>query len=87
MSSARAQADALTLLVANTKAGYYGVYHKPSQPKPYEAKVWRGGNRKHLGIAQSPEGQAAAKRAAAAAKRPSTSPIRRRIFTPTSSAS
>eukprot|EP00964_Phaeocystis_antarctica_P038395 scaffold21966_cov61-Phaeocystis_antarctica.AAC.3 len=74
--SARAEAEALTLLVANTKAGYYGVYHKPSQPKPYEAKVWRGGNRKNLGsfdtaeeaalcIAQSPEGQAAAKRAAA----------------------
>ena len=75
MSSARAEPEALTLLVANTKAGYYGVYHKPSQPKPYQAKVWRGGKQVYLGsfataeeaalcIARSPEGQAAAKRAA-----------------------
>ena len=48
-----------------------------SRPKPYQAQVWRDGKTVHLGyfataeeaalcIARSPEGQAAAKRAAAA---------------------
>ena len=51
--------------------------HKPGNPKPYQARVWRGGNYVHLGsfataeqaalcVARSPEGQEAAKRAAAA---------------------
>ena len=75
----QARAEGLTLLVAKNKAGYYGVHlHYPGQPKPYEAQVWRGGKTVHLGsfataeeaalcVARSPEGQAAAKRAAAPA--------------------
>ena len=66
----RSQADAegLTLLEADNKAGYFGVTHKPSKPKPYLARVWRGGKQVSLGhfataeeaalcIARSPEGQ------------------------------
>ena len=52
-------------------------FDKPGQPRPYVARVWRGGKRMHLGsfatadeaalcVARSPEGQAAAKRPAAA---------------------
>ena len=52
-------------------------FDKPGQPRPYVARVWRGGKRMHLGsfataeeaamcVARSPEGQAAAKRSAAA---------------------
>ena len=79
MWSAQAQAEGLTLLVAETKAGYYGVCHnQPGTPKPYQTKVWRGGKQVSLGcfataeeaalcIARSPEGQEAAQRAAAAA--------------------
>ena len=55
---------------------YFGVYHKPGKPKPYQAQVRRGGTTVQLGsfataeaaalcIARTPEGQAAAKRAAA----------------------
>ena len=51
---------------------------QPGQPKPYEARVRRGGKQVHLGtfvtaeeaalcVARSPEGQVAAKRAASAA--------------------
>ena len=74
-------AERLTLLVADNKAGYFGVHlSKPGQPKPYQAKVrrGRGGKEVHLGsfataeeaalcVARSPEGQAAAKKPAAAA--------------------
>ena len=61
----------LTLLVADNKTGYFGVHLvKPGQPKPYQAKVRRGGKVVHLGtfataeeaalcVARSPEGQAA----------------------------
>ena len=60
--------------------GYFAVCTKPGQSKPYQAHVWRGGKTVHLGsfataeeaalcIARSPEGQAAAERAAAAAER------------------
>ena len=79
MWSAQAEAEGLTLRVADSKTGYFGVHllSKPGQPKPYQAKVRRGGKSVHLGsfataeeaalcIARSPEGQAAAKRAAAA---------------------
>jgi hypothetical protein len=71
-------AEGLTLLKADNKTGYFGVkLHNPGQPKPYLARVTRSGNQVSLGyfataeeaalcIAQSPEGQAAAKRAAAA---------------------
>ena len=77
----QAQAEGLTLRVADNKAGYLNVYlSNPGQPKPYEARVSRGGTRVHLGrfvtaeeaalcVARSPEGQAsavAAERAAAA---------------------
>jgi hypothetical protein len=73
----QAQAEKLTLLVAENKTGYFGVnLHKPGQPEPYQAQVQRGGRRVHLGhfvtaeeaalcVARSPEGRAAAGRAAA----------------------
>jgi len=76
----QAQAEKLTLLVADNKSGYFGVHLvNPGQPKPYQARVQRGGKAVHLGyfstaeeavlcVARSPEGRAvAAKRAAAAA--------------------
>ena len=74
----QAEAEGLTLLVADNKASYFGVHlDKPGKPKPYLARVWRGGQQVSLGsfataeeaalcIARSPEGQAAAKQAAAA---------------------
>ena len=76
----RSQADAegLTLLKADNKTGYFGVYHNnPGKPKPYLARVSRGGKKVLLGsfataeeaalcIARSPEGLAAAQKAAAA---------------------
>eukprot|EP00964_Phaeocystis_antarctica_P099423 scaffold65263_cov50-Phaeocystis_antarctica.AAC.8 len=83
----RAQGEGLTLRVADNNSGYFGVcLVKPGQPKPYLASVSRGGKMVHLGsfvnaeeaalyVARSPEGQAVAKRAAAAAPpaRPLTS--------------
>jgi len=74
----QAQAEKLTLVVAESKTGYFGVSLKPSQPKPYQAQVWRGGKNVHLGmfataeeaalrVARSPEGRAAAAERAAAA--------------------
>ena len=76
----QAQAEKLTLLVADNKSGYFNVQlGKPGQPKPYQVRVWRGGEKVRLGsfataeeaalcVARSPEGRAeAAKRAAAAA--------------------
>ena len=71
----QAEAEGLTLLKADNKAGYFGVYHpSPGQPKPYQAQVRRGGKEVSLGsfataeeaalcIARSPEGQEAARRA------------------------
>ena len=76
--SAQAEAEGLTLLRAKSKTGYFGVQlNKPGQPKPYLARVWRGGKKVRLGsfataeeaalcVARSPEGQAAAQKAAAA---------------------
>ena len=73
-----ATAEELTLLLADNKAGYFGVsLVKPGKPKPYQAKVWRGGKQVHLGyfataqeaalcVAPTPEGQAAAAERAAA---------------------
>ena len=64
--------------MAETKTGYFGVHlNKPGRPKPYQAQVKRGGKQASLGgfataeeaalyVARSPEGQAAAGRAAAA---------------------
>ena len=78
MWSAQAEAEELTLLVADNKTGYFGVrLPKAGQPKPYQAEVRRGGKGVYLGsfataeeaalcIARSPEGQAvAAERVAA----------------------
>ena len=73
----RSEAQGLRLLVADNKTGYYGVYHHPGYPKPYEAQVSRGGTMVSLGyfataeeaapcVARSLEGRAAAKRSAAA---------------------
>ena len=73
----QAQGEGLVLRVADTTTGYFGVYHKPSRPKPYHARVTRGGKRVSLGsfataeeaalcVARSPKGQAAAQKAAAA---------------------
>ena len=75
----QAQAEGLTLRVAENKTGYFGVcLNKPGQHKPYTAQVSHGGKQVHLGsfvtaeeaalcVARSPEGQVAAERAAAAA--------------------
>ena len=83
----QSHAEGLTLLVADSKTGYLGVVHQPGRPKPYLARVCRGGEKVHLGsfatakeaalcVARSPEGQLAikrvAKRAAAAAPPPLT---------------
>ena len=70
----QAQAEGLTLRVANSKTGYWGVHlnpNKSSMYKPYLAQVWRGGKTVHLDsfttaeeaalcVARSPEGRAAA---------------------------
>ena len=75
MWRSQAEAEGLTLLVADNATGYYGVRHMPGKFKPYVAQVWRGGTMVYLGcfataeeaalcIARSPEGRAAAKRAA-----------------------
>ena len=74
----QAQAEKLTLLVADNSTGYFGVHlGKPGKPKPHQAQVRRGGKMVHLGyfvtaeeaalcVARTPEGRAAAGRAAAA---------------------
>ena len=75
--------ELLTLLVSVSKAanqtGYFGVYRiNASQPKPYQARVRRGGKQVSLGyfataeeaalcVARTPEGRAVEKRPASAA--------------------
>ena len=45
----QAEAEGLTLLVADNKAGYHGVHlDQRGKPKPYLAQVWRGG--KNVGV-------------------------------------
>ena len=72
----QAQAEELTLRVANNATGYLCVCHKPGRAKPYLAQMKSGGKNVYLGyfataeqaalcVARSPEGQAAAQRAAA----------------------
>ena len=68
MWSAQAQAERLTLLVADNTTGYFGVYLTfPGKRKPYQAKVSRTGKLVSLGyfataeeaalcVARSPEG-------------------------------
>eukprot|EP00964_Phaeocystis_antarctica_P036694 scaffold20950_cov46-Phaeocystis_antarctica.AAC.1 len=89
MWSAQAEAEGLTLLVAENKTGYFGVHLKnPGRPKPFAAQAWRDGNQVSLGcfataeeaalcVARSPEGQAAAAKAEAAPV-PLTTRARRR---------
>ena len=79
------QAEKLTLLVAESKTGYFGVTHRAAESnKPYEARVSCGGKQVSLGgfataeeaalcVARTPEGQAAA--AAAAAERAAAAPV------------
>ena len=73
----QAQAEKLTLLVADNSTGYFGVAHQGSQAKPYQVSLRRGGKMVSLGsfataeeaalcVARSPEGRAAAGRAAPA---------------------
>ena len=70
---AEQHAERLTLLKANSKTGYVGVYlsTRPGESKPYKVQVSRGGKAVNLGhfatteeaalcVARSPEGQAAA---------------------------
>ena len=64
----QAEAEGLTPRVAENTTGYFGVsLTKPYQPKPYQARVRRGGRQVSLGffataeeaalcIARSPEG-------------------------------
>ena len=78
MWRSHARAQGVTLLVADNKTGYFGMYlDQRAKTKPYLALVRRGGKQVYLGsfataeeaalcIARSPEGQAAAKKAAAA---------------------
>ena len=75
----QAQAEGLTLRVAENSSGYYSVrLDRPGRPKPYQARGKRGGKDVHLGgfataeeaalcVARSPEGRAAAGRAASPA--------------------
>ena len=72
----QARAEGLTLLKADNKAGYFGVHvNQASRVNPYVAKVRRGDRVLDIGrfataeeaalcVARSPEGQAAAKKAA-----------------------
>ena len=76
----QAQAEGLALRVADNMAGYFGVrLDKSCKNKPYKAQVWHGGKDMYLGVfataeeaalcvARSPEGQAAAQKAAAATR-------------------
>ena len=77
MWRSQAEAEGLTLLKAENTVGYFGVcLAQPGQAKPYRAQVKRGGKMVSLGnfvtaeeaalcVARSPEGQAAARKAAA----------------------
>jgi hypothetical protein len=72
-----ARAEGLTLLKADNKTGYFSVYlANPGRPKPYAARVRRGGKEVSLAcfatseeaalcVTRTPEGRAAAKRPAA----------------------
>ena len=76
MWRSQAEAEGLTLLEADNKTGYFGVcLSLPGRSKPYKAQVRRDGKVVHLGmfataeeaalcVARTPEGQAAAERAA-----------------------
>ena len=68
MCRTQAEAEGLTLLEADNKTGYFGVYHRPGRSKPYQAQVLGGGNKVSLGcfataeeaalcVARSPEAE------------------------------
>ena len=80
----QARAEGLTLLVAENKTGFLGVYLKPNRIKPYQAQLKRGGKDVILGsfataeeaalcVARTPEGRAAVAERAATAAPPLTS--------------
>ena len=83
----QAQAEGLTLLVACNKGGYFGVrLANPGYPKPFQARVSRGGRRVYLGsfttaeeaalcVARSPEAQVAVGKAAADEKAAAAPPL------------
>ena len=61
----QAEAEGLTLRVADNKTGYFSVHLTyPGQPKPYQARVSRDGKVVHLGTFATAKEAAAAKRAA-----------------------
>ena len=75
----QARVERLTLRVADSTTGYFGVYHQSGRPKAYTAQVRCGGKDVRLGsfataeeaalrVARSPEGRAAAQKAAAATR-------------------
>ena len=50
MWRSQAEAEGQTLLEADNKTGYFGVYLiNPGYSKPYQARVWRGGEEVSLG--------------------------------------
>ena len=49
MWRSHAEAEGLTLRVADNKTGYFGVYHQPGKLKPCQAQVRRGGKVVSLG--------------------------------------
>ena len=49
MCRTQVEAEGLTLLEADNKTGYFGVYHRPGRSKPYQAEVKRGGKKVSLG--------------------------------------
>ena len=82
----QARAEGLTLRVAKNETGYFGVCHKPGKPKPFQARVRRGGKSTSLGtfataeeaalcVARSPEAQVAVGKAAADEKAAAAPPL------------
>jgi hypothetical protein len=51
------EAEGLTLLKADNKTGYFGVYHHPGKPKPYEARMRPSSRRRSARVA-GPSGNA-----------------------------
>ena len=46
----QAEAEGLTLRVATSKSGYFGVHHQPDKSKPYKAQLRQGGKEMYLGV-------------------------------------
>jgi len=63
VATAALQAGEQTLLVAGNKAGYFGVHlDRSGKPKPYQARVWRGGKYVYLGSFAPPRRRRCASR-------------------------